>query len=204
MESFWGGVLDVNGAEVMPIFGDIARALEAATAEVSRQPSREEKESVEKVIRLAKDLKEAIEQSPLPRDWGKWATLTSNADNLVVAVGWRDMRTDGYGVGHSIEIVKVLDWAVDLAEAHIFALPPRSIVRHRDRADVSAFVRWLAWLFGVKLGKELRSEIALVASAVFEKKHPTMSLTKRDIDNILKDRPQEFVPPLKGRRRAAR
>lgn len=186
-----------RGVAPLAMLSFATNALDSAAKETRRQTASEERAGIERVVRLARELRDAIEESPLPRGWAKYVTFAESENAAPLLVGWRDIDSlaeDHEGFCPAFSICDVLELAEELAQAHLNGLPPRSMARHRGKGARPlqvAFVRWLAWGFGVRLGRELRGVVARVATAVFD----GSPLTKRDVDVILKDRPPSFVPP---------
>lgn len=187
-----------HGVEPMVLFSFVNKAIDNADKETRRQSATEERRGVERVARLARDLKIAIEESPLPRNSAKLAQLGDGEKSVPLLFGWREIE----GVAkflksrHALTVCEVLELAEKMAQEHLRSLPPRSTSRHRGkgvRPLQVAFVRWLAWQLGSELGNEFRGVIARVSTAIFDES----PLTKRDVDVILKDRPSPFVPPKK-------
>jgi len=180
-----------HGGGAMTVFRDVKNAFRLANQEVMRPSSADEAAQFDRVVRLARELRAAIEQSPLPKDSACLRSLTKEgAPDVMLMVGWRDLRDDGYELGYPLAIVDVLDLAIELAEFYRKALPVRSIARHKGNPLVSAFVRWLAYFFSKSLGAELHGTIARVANAALDLSDP---LDKNRVQAILKDAP----PPLR-------
>lgn len=191
----------------MHVLASVTSALESAAQETRRQTITEERADIERVARMARELKAAIEASPLPAGWATYVTFDESEGEsegeseraAPVLFGWRDiddLAEEHKGFCPAFSICDVLELADKLAQEHLNKLPPRAVARHRgngNRPLQVAFVRWLAWDFGVRFGREFRGVVARVATALFD----DSPLTKRDVDVILKDRPPAFVPPKK-------
>lgn len=193
MPSAWRE-LAKHGDVVMPMFSIVHTAFEQAAAETRRQSTKEETTQLQRVRKLALQLKEAIEQSPLPRNSTKMYTLLcENRPEAHLMLGWRDLQQNGFGLGYPLSIVEVLDIAVHLLDEHVQNLPLRSVKRHHKRPQVAAFVRFLAWHFGRRFGKEMHGTVARITTAVFDISK-TDPLDKKGVQAILKNRPVAFVP----------
>lgn len=204
MSPAWGELAKCNVGP-MQVRASVTSALEGASKETRRQTTAEERTGIERVARMARELKAAIEASPLPAGHATYITFEASGGEsedeseraAPVLVGWREI--DGLAKSHKgfcpvFSICDVLELAEKLAQEHLTKLPPRAVARHRGRGNRPlqvAFVRWLAWDFGVRFGREFRGVVARVATALFD----DSPLTKRDVDVILKDRPPAFVPP---------
>jgi hypothetical protein len=163
--------------------------------EMARPTSAHELQDIEAVIALAKKLKTAIKSSSLP---GRTAYLdqyelqAEDMPDVPLDVGWHSLPAVGhFGFGYPLAICDVLTWATELAQRHLDSLPARAISRQKDRPEVTAFVRKLAWHFMREFQQEHRTVIAHIATAVFDLTDP---LDVKGVDGRLKDRSRPFAP----------
>ena len=191
-----------HGDVALAVFSDVRRAFRDSNREVMRESPRIERQKLRRVATLAHKLKAAIEASPLPKNTTGIYELQSQAHPpVVIALGWRDLNPAVHDrLGHPVAIVNILDTVVEMVEGFEKALPARAVVRHRVDPLMSAFVRYLTWLFVDRFGCEHQGTVAAIANAVLQ---PSDPMTKQSVQAILKDSPQPFRPKRKRNPRAA-
>jgi len=186
-----------NKETIGRVINQVRRALELALQETSRPTRKNESEDINTVVRLAKRLKTAIQTSSLPKNWATACThkLTNDQESVLLDVGWHSLEPGRFYVGYPLAVCDVLDWAVEIAEGHVKSLPPRSLIRagKANKPEVSAFVRNLAWQFVKEFCEEKPSTIGHIASAIFNL--VDNPLDAKDVQAILKDRPEPFLFP---------
>lgn len=201
MTSAWT-TLAKDGMHPMHVFSVVRQAHANATREFQRMPSKEEKAALVRVKKAAVKLKEAIECSSLPSDWGSLRMLQQDGHpQVAVVVGWRDLSPDGHGFGYPIAIVDLLDLVVDLVQQHQDSLPRRSVPRRKDGAPgilaadaaktehARMFVRWLAYRIKQDAGSEHHACVAQIANVVLR---PSQPLDADRVKLICRDSPPEF------------
>ena len=174
----------------LAVFSDVCVAFRRANVEVRRLPSTRERDQFERVKSLALQLRDEIEQSPLPERSGRLVGISGmNCADVMLMVGWRNLPDDGFGIAHPLSVVEFLDLVVNMVDIETASLPPRAIERRRKRPLESAFVRWLTFLFLQRFGEEMHATVARITSAVLDLADP---LDKKDVEAFLKDSPPEF------------
>jgi hypothetical protein len=190
MASVWQRLCK-SGDITMVAFASVCNAYEKASREVGRQTSSEEAAQLERVKRRAAALKVEIEKSPLPKNWATLRELTmEGSERIPVVFGWRDLQNDGYGLGHPIAIVEILDLVAELVDQHKAGLPPRVLARHHTRPLVSAFIRQLSLELEQKIGRPSPQTLACIGNAVLDPEDP---LDKDVVKTILKNLPAGFT-----------
>lgn len=182
---------------VLQFFSLVTTAHESAISEGSRPKSKAEKAKLDRVARLAVELKQAIEDSPLRRQSAACTTLACDGlPEVPILLSMRDdLPSDGWGMNHyPLTVFWVLDRAVDLVNKHEAKLPPRAVARRGSRYEVVAFVRVLSFLLSGEFGKELHATVGVVASVLFDL-DATEPLDKAAVQGILKDAPPAFRRP---------
>ena len=192
--------LEKRGIGALPFLSLVQNSFESARKEIKRQPVSEVSSQLATVDRLIGELREAIEQSPLPPNMGwPYEISHSTLPSLNVLIGWRDMAgCDFFGV-HTQSIVEMLDIASELVGNFRKNQPPRTVIRHTKRPEITAFVRWLGWRVNHEYGFELPGTLARVANAVYE---PTQPLDKEDVKGILRTASPPFAKKKGGSKRA--
>lgn len=196
MRTAWAA-LRKHGDVAKPVFSDVRSAFLAANREVMREPATIERRKLQLVSRLARELKTAIEQSPLPRNTtSRYLDLQSrDLPPVEVRLGWRDLQAEVHDhFGYSVAIVDFLQTVGEMVNTFEESLPARAVARHRVDPLMSAFVRHLAWLFVKRFGREYQGTVAAIANAVL---HPAEPMTKQSVQAILKDSPAPFRPQRK-------
>ena len=172
----------------------VRQAFEQALHEIERPKSKPELDDIEGIIEKAAALKLAIKTSSLPGNWArmdKFEVTSNDMPAIPLDVGWHSLRKDWNGMGYPLAITDVLDWTIELAKHHLDSLPLRAVERQKEQAEVTAFVRLLAWHFHREFEAEYRTAIAHITTAVFKLDKP---LDVKDIDGKLKDRKPPFIP----------
>lgn len=182
----------------------VRQALEGALKEIQRPPAKKEREDIERVIKLASELKEAIKASSLPGNWCRndFADLSAVwGPDIELSVGWHSLSKELDWQGYPLAICDVLDWAGELASQHLNSLPARAVARKSTTRmregtypEVPAFVRLLAWHFHRNFKQERRGTIAHVANAIFDLEEGHM-LNSAVVEGYLKDRRTPLLPP---------
>lgn len=179
------------------VIRQVRTALEFALKEISRPKIKNESVDIDKVIKLAKRLKTAIQTSSLPGNLTTICShkLTNTEGSVSLDVGWHSLQPGRDYIGYPLAVCDVLDWAVEIAEGHVKSLPPRSLTRAGkiNKPEVSAFVRHLAWQFAKEFGQEKPSTIGYITTAIFDL--ADNPLDAKDVQAILKDRPEPFIFP---------
>jgi len=189
MPAVWKS-LSKHGDIAMRLFSAVNHSLDRAHSEIARQTATEEAEQLARVRKLAVGLKEAIEHSPLPRNWSvPHQIFEDDGQSVVISIGWRDMQ--GGHMGPRLAVVDVLDLVAQLVDSHIKSLPPRAVVRHRAHPLTAAFVRWLTWNMTREVGSASPQTVARIANAVLDLAR-TVPLDKESVKQILKDTPPAF------------
>lgn len=194
MPAAWRQIRKRRGDAVV-IFSFVVDALASASREVFKPFTPDEgQRRIKRVIRLAGELKAAIEESPLPPDSGQFVTVPAagKTQSQILMLGWRDLRRDGYGFGIPLAMVDLLKAAAEMAEKHLESEPPRAITRRRgdqSSALVSAFVRWLTFAMAREFQAEMHGTVALLVTAALDLPEP---LDKVRVQAILKDCPPAF------------
>jgi hypothetical protein len=192
MDKVWAALVKRGDDVTDLVFDAVRQAFKHAQEETNRQTATEEAEELDRVRRLAIELKEAIERSSLPRNWATQLELTQEGEkSLELHVGWRDLPKHGFVRGFPISIVELLDLAVTLVDRHITQLPPRAVLRNRGATALpSSFVRWLTWHLSDRgLCTVTPTVMARIANAALDLKEP---LDKDDVKTILKEPPPPF------------
>lgn len=185
--------LKKHGINPLHFFSIVCHAYEQMERETRRQTKTEEETQLKAVERLTRQLKDAIEKSPLPANtaYGPYELSTVGFPVVNAMVGWRDLQEDGYGFGYSISIVEMLDVALGMLKRHQESMPIRAVSRHGSNPKVTAFVRWLAFCMGSRFKCELHGTIAHLTTAIFDL-DATNPPDKKGVKNLLKDRPEPF------------
>lgn len=182
---------------ILHFFSLVTTAHESAIAEMQREPEASESAKLARVIRLATELKAAIEESPMPRQSGTSATLTCDGlPAVLLLISMRDdLPANGWGMGHyPLSVTWMLDRSIELVKKHESGLPPRAVTRRRSRPEVAAFVRILVFLVMREFGNGLHSAVARVATSIFEMQD-WEPLDQAGVQVILRDTPPAFSRP---------
>lgn len=193
-----------NGDIAMDVFSDVCQAFREANLEVRRESAAIERRKLQRVTDLALGLKEAIEMSPLPKDvTSRSLGLKSRGRQPIdLRIGWRDLVTVHAHelMGYPLAVVDLLDTVVDMVDVFEKSLPARAVFRHRGDPLMSAFVRYLVWLFMDRFGSQYQGTVAVIANTIVQ---PSEPMTKQAIQAILKDSPAPFRTKLKQSNSAA-
>ena len=187
-------ILGTDDDTVAGVVWRVEAALKAAMDEANRPTATNERDGIDRVIMLARQLQNEI-RSVMPGDKATVVLDDVPAGRnkpAFVEFGWHSMRPGGYIGGYPVCVDDVLDFAIKLAKQHAENLPVRAVSRRGDRPEVKAFVRHLAWQFNREFGKEMRGTIAYITCAIFDLENP---LDAAAVEGILKDRPAPFKAP---------
>jgi hypothetical protein len=189
MPQAWKELLKLSDAPIA-VAVLVRRTLEAAIKETSRQSPSDEKNSLNKVLSLVRQLRTAIEKSPLPDNSAHPIGPGGN-----ILLGWKG------GVEHLLKwhpgnfaftVVDVLDFVEEETNRHINELPIRAVSRDKGRALEVAFVRWLSYFLNLEFGKRaMYATIGRIVSAVLNLDD---SLDRASVETILKDSPKRLKP----------
>lgn len=185
--------------DVMLLVVDLARqSLEAARAEARRPTTAIERKAIERVRKLACDLRAAIKASALPGDTVYPVIAGDRPNAEVEEIGWHSLRAGGYLGRRHMAVCDVLEWVEREAERALDTRPARAVSKRKQAPEQAAFVRLLAWHFEREFGQQMPSAVGRVASALFRDRDP---IDARQVEGILKDRPSYLAPPRKRRAR---
>ena len=169
----------------------VESSLRNASAETKKQPSGEIDEDIATVKRLISDLRTAIKRSPLPAKSASHRELrTPGLPAVNVLMGWRDIDSLGeFYKMYALSVFDMLDVASELLEEFVNSQPPRAVLRHVKRPEITAFVRWLGWRMRQEFECELPGTLARVTNALY---NPADHLTKESVKDILRTAPAPF------------
>jgi hypothetical protein len=180
--------------ELSRVVDRVRQAYEQALDEMARPSKTDEMDDLKAIIQKSHDLQRAIKSSSLPGRVAYLDRYELQAEEMPAVpldVGWHTLPAGGHGgFGYPLAICDVLGWAADLAQQHLDSLPARSLEKKKDRPEVTAFVRRLAWHFKREFKKEHRTAIAHFATAVFDLSDP---LDVKGVNGRLKDRKSPFA-----------
>lgn len=189
--------LSARGDQSLQVFFCVRDAIRRAHEEVSvRKGPRDEQAAYDRVSRLAAELREAIEASPLPRRSSGLVSLTGNhgVPTAELWIAWREGDESTQAPGYTMSFVKMLDILQQMVHSNMSGLPPRALKRQRERPLNTAFVRWLNWL----LGAPGPTHVARISNAVLGS-----TFDKNDVRAMLRDQPAAFNKPRPDRLRRA-
>ena len=184
--------IDVVGA----VLSRVNAAFKLTMEELSRPSVSHESEDIERVIKLAKELKAAIKMI-MPGDTVYHGYILDMEDepDIPLDLGWHSLRKGGYEVGYPLAIADdVLEWTVTEAERYRDRLSARASVRpaqqnESNTPEVTAFIRHLDWQFRREFGAEKGkpTAIAHITTALFDLKDNP--LNARDVEKRLRGSP---------------
>lgn len=181
---------------VNSLYVDVRNALEAAHKEVKRPLCKEEKKGFDKVKKAIDSLRDAIENSSLPKKFVSEGRVLTSQDrpDIPLSLSWHDAgntRTWGY----SIDLLQLLEIYSDLLEQQRVALPPRAVARRKDKALTAAFVRhFFKDSCAENRPKPTAALVACIATAALDLGADEL-LDKPAIEGILKDCHSAFLLP---------
>ena len=195
--------LEKRGIDLLWFITLVESAYKNARREVSRQPSGEVDREIATVRRLIAELKVAIERSPLPAKRCAPRELNcSGLPSVEILMGWRDIETQGdFWRMHTLSVFDMLDVASELVEEFENSQPPRAVLRHATRPEVTAFVRWLGFRIRQEFQCELPGTLARIANAIYRLQNP---LDKQSVKDILRGTPAPFLNKKGGRKAATK
>ena len=179
-----------SGIDPLEFLTMVHVAFTFAQKEARRQKPSESRDQINKVERLIKELQQAIEQSPLPRNWGmvtEWQY--SNLPPVLVAFGWHGMSEEVDWLGYPVSVFGVLDGALELIDDYRKSEPKRLVLREKNGGKGLArtvFVRHLAGQLKRRHGVTLAASLAHVTNAIYKADLP---LIKEDVAGIVKTSP---------------
>jgi hypothetical protein len=205
----WRTFNKVDRALVLTVVDRVRQAYQQTERELSRpQEVTAERRALAKVRKLARELAAAVRESPLPGNWAQGGAFTLTAEGLPdvdLEMGWHSLPPGGFGLGlgYSLSVCAVLEWAGEAVDKFEASQPPRAAIRRNARTGhVQVFVRHLAWHFAREFGEERRTAIAHIASALFKVDGQPAVIDAKAVDGYLKSRPAAFTP-RKPRKRGA-
>lgn len=173
-----------------------AQALLSAEQELARDTAHTEAKGFDAVRRKIAELRDAIEQAPLPRASLSAHTLrTTGQEDVMLWLGWvRDELPAGMP-GHAISVLQFLQIAEEML-GQDSALPPRALERRRPALDdprrplIRAFVIWCDWNLRRRFDAADSVAVAHLANALLDLDEP---LDAAAVTEALKHRPKEFA-----------
>ena len=187
---------DPAGGQAMAVLTAAAQALLSAEQELARDTAHPEAKSFDAVRRKIAELRDAIEQAPLPRASLSAHTLrTAGEEDVMLWLGWvRDELPQGMP-GHAVSVLQVLQTAEAML-CQDAALPPRALKRRRPPPDdprrplVRAFVIWCDWNLRRRFDAADSLAVAHLANALLGLVVP---LDAAAVTEALKHRTAEFA-----------
>ncbi len=189
MNIAWRELLKISDRPIaVAVF--VRSALEAAVKENNRPSPNDEEKNLNKVLALARELRTAIEDSPLPNN-----SAFPIGPGCNILLGWKGdvQHLLEWHPGHfAFTVVDILDFVEEETTRYIQGLPVRAVTRKRDRPLEAAFVRWLSYFFNREFGKPaMYATIGRIVSAVLNLDDP---LDRASVETILKDAPKRLKP----------
>jgi hypothetical protein len=199
MERAWRALGKLGMRPIEDVLFYVAGAWSDAAQEAKRPPAAEEREKIERVIRLSGELWAAIEEAPLLKgrrtpinDKAASALLLGPSAPPPLGWAWGDVPARAEGE-FTLSLLAAVKSAEQLARFDLFKLRHRMVTRKRGKETppvVAAFVRYLASSLEQKTGGEQPAVIARIATALFEESPQT----PRSVRKILKDSPAWKAP----------
>lgn len=195
----WQALGKLGMRPVEDVLFDVVGAWSDAVQEVNRPSASEEREKIERVIRLSCELAAAIDEAPLQKGrrilanaMGARALLLGPSPPPPLFLAWGNTPARGES-----EFTLSLRTAVKAIEDHarldLFHLRCRMVTRRRGKETppvVAAFVRYLAYRLWQLTDGEQPAIIARIVTALFEESPQT----PRSVRKLLKDSPAEKGP----------
>lgn len=184
-----------DASQVGAVLSCVNAAFDLMVREYGRPPASHEKEDIERVISLAKELKSAI-RAIMPGDWATsyaYGLDAKGKPDILLELGWHSLRKGGYETGYPLAIADdVLEWTIKEAEKRRDGLPTRASVRpaqhDEERApEITMFIRHLDWQFRREFENGKPTAIAHIATAIFDLKDNP--LNAKDVEKRLRDSP---------------